>query len=121
MQYTPKMKGLTLYYAVRATFPGPHRGAHQYDYCIGGALYKFMYSFTGPAYPSRELLAGTLMQANPAVSRFLATAFAYRIIRLNDAGEYEGAWLAMKDALIHDDLGGNYPVPLEQIVEDLGV
>lgn len=108
MQYTPEMTGLTLYYAVRASFPGPGPGAYQYDYCVGGALYKFMHAFTGTAFPSQELLADTLMEANSTLSRFLATVYAYRIIHMNDFGEFEGAWASLKLALTHDDRSGNY-------------
>lgn len=107
MKNTPELKGLTLYYAIRARFPRPGSGRLQEGYCVGGALFKFMHSFAGAAFPSQVVLGDTLMQANPKLPSAQAYQYAWRIISRNDIGAYEDAWGQLKAALTDDGQANN--------------
>lgn len=105
MKDTPKLTGLTLYHAVRATYPKPSRHAGSQQYCVGGALLKFYEAVTGPAFPDQGLLIKLLIRGNPALNELWAFFYAGNIIRSNDRGDYEEAWEQLKHALTHDATG----------------
>lgn len=104
MQDIPALTGLTLYHAIRASFPQPSHEAGSQNYCVGGALLKFFDSqASGPAFPSQRRLMRLLEKANPGLSEILALLYSGSIIRRNDQQDFEGAWKQLRLALTHQE------------------
>lgn len=104
MQDIPALTGLTLYHAIRASYPRPSHEAGAQNYCVGGALLKFFDSqASGPAFPSQRRLMRLLEKANPGLSEILALLYSGSIIRRNDQQDFEGAWKQLRLALTHHE------------------
>lgn len=104
MQHTPTLTGLTLYHAIRASFPHPSHEAASQNYCVGGALLSFFDPQTsGPVFPSQRRLMQLLQKANPDLSEILALLYSGSVIRLNDQQDFKGAWQQLRLALTHQE------------------
>lgn len=114
MKDTPKLRGITLYHAIRALYPNPSRRVTPEGYCVGGALLKFYDTVTGPAFPAQGRLIKLLCRANPGLSEIWAFFYAGSIIRRNDQGDYENAWEQLKMALTHEPQAGAIPAPAKR-------
>lgn len=88
---------------IKAKFPNPitskewgrvnEDGVHAQCYCVGGALRAFIQpsNLTANKFPSLASLATAIWRCSN-ISSAKAYEIATEIIRLNDAGDFEGAW-----------------------------
>ncbi len=87
---------------IRAAYPSPCTAdtGTETDYCVGGALCLYKWPKTQyHHFPSVPLLAATLKDINPALTRHSALRRAKGITVANDAGLFDRAWHLLDLAL----------------------
>lgn len=93
---------------IRAEYPGPSIPSAFADYCVGGALLRWMENAEIPwpgdvhadhDWPVAPDLASALMEMNPYLGWRGAKARARTITMSNDIGKFTRAWAALDRAL----------------------
>lgn len=88
---------------VRAVYP--KAGSSDVDYCVGGAFLRYIEyrSDTPFCYPSTEVIAAGLREANPVLTQKQASIRANWITRNNDSSRIDKAWATLDRALAYPD------------------
>lgn len=90
---------------IRRLYPNPIEAtveeAQSRDaYCVGGALCRAR-GMEAATFPGIWPVSIHLLDENPDLPENAAKEFAGRIVELNDAGDFDAAWGALRDALAY--------------------